>query len=112
MCVVFAFSEQLPEFTPESVLQNITYFRCRDHHELVALTYTLPQFLVEHSNVRFFCCSSNILCTFSTVKKLYAIHDFFVQRVICYEFIIVLNLLMFVVGSIYCCRQRSVSLQT
>lgn len=40
------------DFTLESVLKGIHYFRCHDYIELVALVNILPQFLSQHRKVR------------------------------------------------------------
>ena len=38
-------------FTLESILRGIHYFRCHNYTQLIALTYTLPDFLKEHPKV-------------------------------------------------------------
>ncbi|NXE37393.1 RA51C protein, partial [Ptilorrhoa leucosticta] len=49
----------LESFSLENILSHIYYFRCRDYIELLAQVYLLPEFLSEHSKVRFFLFKKN-----------------------------------------------------
>ena len=44
--------ESSNQFTLESILAGMHYFRCHDYVELVALVNLLPEFVSSHSKVR------------------------------------------------------------